>query len=136
MKKILFILSLLAIMASFTLTAETRESEFYSVDLMVVSVAPHPLGYKVVYYDKYAQLHDLYIPLEWFQSNPAGIAQIVYGAEKTYPYLTLYYKNAVLDHLRLYVFSNQNDPTWSTLSRQMDLSDEFDVTLETMKIEF
>ena len=136
MKKILFILIFAALLSPLFLTAESVESEFYSVDLMVVSVASHPLGYKVVYYTRYAELKEAYLPLEWFQGTPDGKAEIVYGRSKTYPYLSLIYKNAKLHHLRLYVFDSQNHDSWGTISRQEDLTDEFSVDFDNFQIEF
>lgn len=136
MKKLLIILSLVALLSPIALTAQSVESEYYSVDLMVVSVAPHPLGYKVVYYTRYAELKELYLPLEWFQGTPDGEAEILYGRGDTFPYLSLIYKNAKLHHLRLHVFDMQTHPSWSTLSRQLDLTEEFSVDFDTLEIEF
>lgn len=131
-----FLLSILLLLSGLALSAQSVDSEFYSADLMVISVAPHPLGYKVVYYDRYANLHDLYLPLEWFQSDPAGKAEIVYGAGETYPYLSVIFKNAQIHHIRLYVFETMNHPSWGTLSRQLDLTDEFDLEFEELDIQF
>lgn len=136
MKKSLFILSLLLLLSGLALSADAVDSEYYSADLMVISVAPHPLGYKVVYYDRYANLHNLYLPLDWFQSDPAGKAEIVYGRGETFPYLSVIFKNSQIHHLRLYVYDTMNHPSWGTLSRQLDLTDEFNVEFENLDIQF
>jgi len=135
-KKILYILILTVLLSPLFLAAESTESEFYSVDLMVTMVSPHPMGYQVVYYDRYAKLHEVYLPLEWFKGNPAGKAEIVYGRGKSFPYLSLYYRNAELDHIRLYVFDSDTHPSWGTLSRQVDYTEEFSVSFEDLEIEF
>jgi len=135
-KKILFVFILATLFTPLFVAAETTESEYYSVDLMVTRVSPHPLGYKVVYYDRYAELREVYLPLEWFQGRTGGKAEIIYGRDKSFPYLSLIYKNAELNHLRLYVFDSDGHPTWGTLSRQEDYTEEFDVEFSDLNIEF
>ena len=146
MKKILIMIFMIGLTIPFTLTAQQAvdtwkgtdlESEFYAVDLMIYRVSPHSSGYRVEYYKPNGDLHAVYCPLEWFEKGSAGPGQIVWGNGPQYPYMSLYYKESIIDHFRLYVIDDQYHTTWGTLeANNPEYAEKFDTSFEDFKVEY
>ncbi|MDC7224409.1 MAG: hypothetical protein PQJ60_11765 [Spirochaetales bacterium] len=144
MKKAIIIISLLGLIIPF-LTAQDavdtwkgtdKESEYYSVNLMIYRISPHPDGYRVEYYQPNGDLFAVYLPLNWFEQGNTGPGQIVWGEGPQYPYMSLYYKDGKIDHMRLYVIDNEYHTSWGTMDRSKDYSEQFGIAFEDLKLEY
>ena len=145
MKRAIIIISLLGLIIPFTLAAQDAvdswkgtdlESDYYSVNLMIYRVSPHPDGYRVEYYQPNGDLFAVYMPMDWFEKGNTGPAQIVWGEGPQYPYLTAYYKEGKVDHVRLYLIDNQFHTSWGTMDRTKDYSEQFAVSFEDFRLIF
>ncbi|MDC7220470.1 MAG: hypothetical protein PQJ59_11040 [Spirochaetales bacterium] len=144
MKKAIIIICLLGLIIPFiaaqdavdTWKGTEVESEYYSVNLMIYRISPHPDGYRVEYYKPNGELFAVYVSLDWFEQGNHGPGQVVWGQGPQYPYMSLYYKDGKIDHMRLYVIDNEYDSSWGTLDRSKDYSDKFGVAFEDFKIEY
>lgn len=128
MKRIAIVLCLLVVLGGF-LRAQSQtgnESSLFVKTIYVERVYPHQLGYMVTYVGSDLQLQRLYIPIEWF-GNAAGKAEIVYGTDRAFPYLDIYWEDGEFSHLRLYVQRSLDHITWGAISQTEDWSDEFEV---------
>jgi hypothetical protein len=128
MKRATIILVALAFFAS-ALAAEA--SAFYPVRVDVVKVFSHADGFRVIYRKGSTDVAATYLPARWFVSG--GKAELVRGNDRSFPYMTVFYKDGKFDHLRLYVLSDQKDQTWGILS-PAEGAGKF--TSEELKLEF
>lgn len=112
MKRSLIALALFVVLGAAALHAE--ESPYYPVRVSVVKIFAHADGYEVVYRKGTSDTAIVYIPSKWFV--PGGKAELVRGFGPSYPYLVVFYKDGVFDHLRLYVQKDLNDSSWGVLA--------------------
>lgn len=124
-KTVLFAAVLLLFVAALVSAQRWPTSEFYPKSLRVSKIYSHTEGYKLVYEKNNRQLGVMYIPIEWFY-EAGGKAEIVYGYDEAYPYITIFYRNGEFHHLRLYV-RKMPHPSWGVLVATRDISDLFDV---------
>ncbi len=111
MKRALIVLGLVALVAVFTLSAET--SSFYPLRFDVVKVYSHAEGYRVIYRKGSTGMAEFYIPAKWFV--PGGKAELIRANDPSFPYVVLYYKEGKFSHVRLYVKASMKDETWGVL---------------------
>ena len=134
MKKLILFIAILMIVTSLAVFAET--SEFYVKTLPIVKIYDHNLGYRIVYMKSDFELTAIYIPKEWFravaETGEPPKAELVAGRDSSYPYFSVFWKGAEFDHVRLYLQSNLNDPSWGDLDPLKDISEKFKI--ETLKL--
>ncbi|MFP4383987.1 MAG: hypothetical protein ACLFST_00550 [Spirochaetia bacterium] len=132
MKKLVLIGSVLALLfVSIYISAE--DSDLFVKTVYIDKVYTHRLGFKIIYPVGTTRLGTLYIPHSW--TGYAGAkAEVIYGFDKNYPYMNIYWKDGEFHHIRLYVMSNSFDPSWGVLENHEVSDDVFDV--ETLEIEF
>lgn len=134
MKKLILLITIVMIVASVTAFAET--SEFYVKTLPIVKIYDHNMGYRVVYMKSNFELTAFYIPKDWFaaaaETGEPPKAELVAGRDSAYPYFSVFWKGADFDHIRIYIQSDLNDPSWGDLDPTVDISEKFNV--ETLKL--
>ncbi len=109
-------------------------SEFYYLNLPIEKVYPHRLGYVVVYRKSGNELGRTYLPMEWFADSAGKGELIKIHSGAVWPYLSVFYKSGKFDHLRLYVRSSFDHPSWGNLPQGASIDDNFKV--EDLKLEF
>jgi hypothetical protein len=129
MKRYFIAIGLLALVLAAPLFADT--SEFYPVKVEVIKINAHADGYQVIYEKGNVGTAVVYIPSAWFV--PGGKAELVRANDPAYPYLVVFYKKGVFDHLRLYAQVSYTDPTWGVLSPSEGVG-KFNV--QDVKLEF
>ncbi|MDR2803499.1 MAG: hypothetical protein LBB22_04320, partial [Treponema sp.] len=82
-------------------------SEFYVLNVPIEKIYSHPKGYVTEYRKKVVGTERLYLPLEWFArttgtEGPLKGQIIKIKQNSLQPYLSLYYKDGKVDHLKLY----------------------------------
>jgi len=145
-KKAIIFMILIGISIPFALSAQDavmtwqgtdKESEYYSVNLMIYRISPHPDGYRVEYYKPNGDLYAVYMPMEWFgRGGSVASGQVVWGNGPQYPYMSVYYKDAKIDHFRLYVMADEYHTSWGTLDRTKDYTEQFSTPFEDFRLEY
>jgi hypothetical protein len=107
-------------------TYSNPKDAYYKV-VPVVKVWMHQLGYMVQFWTSKSQIGNIYIPLTWFNQGPNSKADIIYGNQPGYPYLSIVWVDGKFDHVKLYVLDNYNSQTWGVLSQATDLTAQFNV---------
>lgn len=134
MKRVLVLAILAVFLCAASGFAQSDEGAMYVKTIPLIKVYTHQLGYKVHFMKHGDQVAEMYLPLKWF-GQTAGKAQVIWGQGPEYPYLSLFYKGEKFDHLRLYVSTNMQSPSWGVF--QMPLAEAaklFDV--EAPPLEF
>jgi hypothetical protein len=114
------------------LFAESKQDIYYQT-IQIIKILKHRLGYKVYYVKNDMRVATTYIPLRWMK-EVGGKGQIVWGKDKAYPYMSIYWTNNKFKYVKLYV-KPINDVTWGLLdARDEEIRDYFNV--EELKLEF
>ena len=133
MKKVLLAaLVLMIVCGSVALSA--KESEYYYVSVPIEKIYRHRKGYVVMYRKSMNRMAQAYVPHEWFTS-PGGKADFVStGNDRSWPHMSVYYKNGEFSHIRLYVKRANSHDSWGIVSFTTNLDEQFDgaedITLE------
>jgi hypothetical protein len=126
-------LALALLLCLSSLAAYAEESEFYCVSIPVLRVYPHRLGYMVLYKTGNSSVHDIYLPMGWF--NPGGPADVVRGTGTMYPYMSVFFKGGEFHHMRLYVSDDIHDESWAVFAQNANVDEKFK-NVETLKLSF
>jgi hypothetical protein len=134
MKKLYFavLLGLVFCMAQSFAQTTNEESEYYYVTYSIEKIYLHRTGYMVTYLKGFQTLR-IFVPHEWFDA--AGKADMVnLGAGRSWPHLTIYYKNGQFSHLRLYIRRDRGHESWGIVPFSVDLDNYF-IYIEEVKLE-
>lgn len=119
--------ALLLVAPMFFLAAQDQGGErdqFYAITVKVQRVYPHSLGYKVIYNRTDLYPEELFLPGRWF-TEAAGRAEITPKRHPSVPYLTIFYRNNEVSHVRLFVHPDRSHRSWGTLPSGQDLREQF-----------
>lgn len=119
---------LLLLVTSIPLAAQTVPqsdmSDYYVTSLVISQIAIGDYGYKVTYLNGRGKLHTAFIPHSWFQ-KAAGMGELIETWDSAAPFMQVYYKNGVFDHVRLFVIPTYNNVTWTVLTDDEDVESNF-----------
>ena len=107
--------------------ANSYPKDAYYKVIPLAKVWMHQLGYMVQFWTSKSQIANIYIPITWFNQGPSSRADIIYGNEPAYPYLSIVWVDGKFDHVKLYVLDHYDSPTWGVLSQAGDLTSQFNV---------
>jgi len=109
------------------------ESELYYKNITLEKIYPSGGGY-AVRYRKGFSLATVYIPFEWFGSG--GKAEIInLPRGRSWPSMSVYYKEGEFSHVRLYVHPQASHQTWGVVPPNAKIDGNFE-GVETIKIEY
>ncbi|MCD6397342.1 MAG: hypothetical protein J7L71_07355 [Spirochaetaceae bacterium] len=135
MKKLILLIAVLLMLTGVAAFSET--SGYYVKTIPIVKVYDHNSGYKIAYLKSNLDFAYLYIPKTWFatsaETGKAPKAELVTGKDSAYPYFSIFWNEGKFDHIRFYLQSNLNDPTWGDLNPNVDISEKFKV--DTLNLE-
>jgi len=114
---------------------DERDSEYYYVNITLEKIFPYRRGYVVQYRKGILQYGRAYLPAEWFTNVDSTGEVIPLPPGKSWPSMTVYYKNGVFSHLRLYVHRLPTHESWGSIPQNINLDDKFD-HLDSVKIEY
>lgn len=127
------VVALLLVSPGFLFAQEqsNEQDTIYAITVQVQRVYPHRLGYKVIYNRSDLYPGETYLPVRWF-TEAAGKAEIIYSRHPSVPYLTVFYVNGEVSHMRLFVHADHAHRSWGALPSGEDLrevfaSDEFQI---------
>jgi hypothetical protein len=104
-----------------------NRSDYYYVNISLEKVVPHSLGYIVTYRKGNFGFAESYLPIKWF-SGTAGKAELIrIGGAAAWPYLSVFYKEGKVDHMRLYVRKELAHQSWGALPSGRNVDDRFNV---------
>jgi hypothetical protein len=117
-------------------------SEFYVVQIPIERVFAHTKGYIVEYRQTPLVNKKIYIPMEWFvpaTGENKGTARkgeiILMGTGALWPHISVYYKDGVVDHVRLYVRRDGHHFTWGYVNPAENIDAHFE-NITDLKIEY
>ena len=108
-------------------TDTTYPKDVYYKVVPLMKVWSHQLGYVVQFFNSKSKVVDVYVPLTWFNKGINSKADIVYGNEPGYPYMSIFWADGKFDHVTLYVESDAHSSTWGVLTPAQDLTNQFNV---------
>ena len=106
------------------------ESIYEPIRLNLIKIYQTAYGFILVCNNYSDGITNFYVPFEWFR--PGGNATIVMDDHPSFPYLVVYLKNEVFDHLRLYVPKTLPHPLWEYITSTSGLKEKFNID----KLEF
>ena len=112
-----------------------NESEFYAKTVFINKIYADIDGYRIDYIKTGFSLASFWAPREWFSGNDS-IGTIVTGEGAAYPYMTLFFKDGVVNHFRIYAPISRTHPSWSVLERGRNYSPEYPPADSRPEIEF
>ena len=103
-----------------------EDSEHFSRTFFVIRVAPHNLGYRVIYQTEAGNPVVTYLPIEWFRAA-GGRATIQHMWHPSGPHMQVFWRNGEFSHLRLVVAPNFEHSSWSVVPASVDVETAFNV---------
>ena len=121
----------LLLLAGLPLFAQTQttgnpQTAYYKT-IPIMKIWLHPLGYLVQYFNSQSKVGEIYIPFTWFNKGINSKAEIAYGNDRSYPYLTLYWVDGKFDHVQIYADMSFESGSWGVLNTATDLTKQFDI---------
>ncbi|MDR0400771.1 MAG: hypothetical protein LBH51_07480 [Treponema sp.] len=141
MKKIFFVLIVLAVVQIAPLTAQEDPPAgqgYYYFNAPIDRVYPYRKGYVVKYRKTASQdVGTLYLPREWFVTA-AGRGELIFLAPgPKWPYVSVFYNEGKFSHIRLYLRQDRGHETWGNIPQNVNLDEFFDnVSEEDFRLEF
>jgi hypothetical protein len=130
MKKLVIFAVFIAFIAGSLVFAQEdkhkHDSEYYYKNVTLEKIYPYDSGYVVQYRRGLNRLELAYLPLEWFTTTAGKGEIITLPRGQTWPSLTIYYKNGVFSHVRLYVHPQASHQTWGTIPQNANLDSRFE----------
>jgi hypothetical protein len=111
-----------------------NSSAYYYINVPIEKVYPHQLGYMIAYRKSGAELGHAYLPGKWFAKSAGKGELIRLEGGSQWPYLSVYYKDGKVDHLRLFVRSEYSHQSWGHIPSTANIDDRFNV--EDLKLDF
>ena len=100
-------------------------SELYYVNVPIEKVYPYKLGYVVLFRKGNNNLGRAYIPYEWFRVNVKKADLIQLPPGKTWPCMSVFYKDGAFYGVKLYVAKSQSHLSWGNIPSNVNLDDRF-----------
>ena len=131
MKKLIIVAIFAALMtAGLPIFAQNKQkesdSEYYYKNVSLERIFPYRNGYVVQYRRGINGIERAYLPMAWFSSSAGKGEIITLPLGKTWPSLSVYYKNGEFSHVRLYVHHSPSHQTWGTIPQGVNIDDRFE----------
>ena len=101
-------------------------SELYYINVPIEKVYPYRLGYVVLFRKGANELGRAYIPYAWFRANVAKAQLFQLGDGKTWPSMSVFYKEGAFYGVKLYVAKRTSHLTWGNIPSNVNLDDRFE----------
>ncbi len=133
-KSSLAIIALTLILGLFAVVpAVAADSDLYYVNVPILKIFPHKLGYYVIYRRAGLKTGEIYIPHAWFDRRDSR-AILNLTEQNVTPYLTIVTRNGEFDHIRVVAKKNIQHNTWGTIGQNALNADRFNV--EKLNVEY
>ena len=111
------------------------ESEFYYVNIGLEKIYPYRTGYVVMYRKALGHMARAYLPMEWFIGAATKGEIITLPAGRTWPSMSVYYKNGEFSHVRLYIHRSNSHETWGDIPQTVNIDSSFE-NVQDIKLSF
>ncbi len=101
------------------------ESNMYYINVPVEKVLLSGKGYLIQYQTSTNMIGTVGIPYEWFTNAAANAELINLPPGKSWPTMSIFYREGEFSHVRLYVHRNKGHSTWSVTPQGADVSRYF-----------
>jgi hypothetical protein len=108
------------------LSAQEQQTSHFSRTYYITKIAPHQLGYRVIYLTEAGTPFVTYLPMEWF-SSAGGKASLQFRWETSAPYMQVFWQNGEFSHMRIVVPPTYDDPSWGVVPASIDATTSFAV---------
>ncbi|MDR1507294.1 MAG: hypothetical protein LBI67_09365 [Treponema sp.] len=115
--------------------AAENESELYCTNIPIQKVYPYKKGYVVIYRSGANHTGTAYIPFEWFRGDVAKAELVRIGYGKTWPCMSVFYKEGAFHSVRLYVSRYNAHETWGSIPSNVNIDDRFE-GIEALEIHY
>ncbi len=110
-----------------------KESEFYYYNVPILKIAPHKLGYYIIYRRSNLRTGEMFIPKEWLDRRDQR-AVLNRTEDNIRPYVSVFFKNGEFDHVKMVVARDIKHPTWGVLQVGSLYDEKFKA--ETLNLEY
>ena len=93
--------------AALPAASESKESDYYYVNVQILKIFPCKLGYYVIYRRAGLQTGEYYIPQKWLDRRDSR-AVLNLTEQNVAPYLSIMMKNGEFDHIRIVAVKRQS----------------------------
>lgn len=104
-----------------------NKSAYYYVNVSLEKVIPHKLGFIVTYRKGNFDFAESYLPVEWFGGTATKGEVIRISGGAAWPYMSVFYKDGKVDHIRLYVRKELGHTSWGALPSGKNVDEKFKV---------
>ena len=111
----------------------STESEFYYVNVQILKIFPHKLGYYVIYRRAGLKTGEVYIPQKWFDRRDQR-AVMNLTDQNINPYLSFMIKNGEFNHVRVIAPKDIRNQVWGLINESEIPAEKFNV--EKLPLEF
>ena len=101
-------------------------SELYYVNVPIEKVYAYRRGYIVLFRKGANDLGRAYIPFEWFRIEERKAQIFNLGPGRTWPNMSVFYKEGAFYGVRLYVAKSPSHMTWGNVPLSANLDDHFE----------
>jgi hypothetical protein len=105
---------------------KANTSELYYVNLPVEKVYTYRNGYIVIYRKNINTLGTAYLPYQWFRANDKRAELVKLSDGKTWPSMSVFYKDGKFHAVRVYVAKRPSHQTWGMVPSATNLDDRFE----------
>jgi len=113
---------------------DERDSGFYYVNITLEKIFPYRRGYIVQYRKGLFQYGRAYLPAEWFTDADSKGEIVTLPPGTAWPSLTIYYKDGVFNHVRLYIHRLRTHTSWGNVPSSINIDDKFDY-IDTVQLD-
>lgn len=129
-KQIRKVVSILFLLVTIVTLSSATKSPFYTRNVIITKIYPHKSGYKIIYMTNDLTNKVVYIPTSLFKKSNGS--KIFYGYNKSYPSMTIFWKDGEFSHIKLYLKEDFRDISWGSFANP----DEYDDKFNNTEIEF
>jgi len=114
---------------------DDKDSEYYYINITLEKIFPYRRGYVVQYRKGLFEYGRAYLPAEWFTDADSKGEIVTLPPGTVWPSMTIYYRNGIFSHIRLYIHRWSGHQTWGSIAQNINIDDKFD-NLDSVQIEF
>lgn len=121
-------LTILLLLLITVMLSSATKSPYYTKSVVITKVFPHSMGYKIFYMANDLVTKELYLPSYLFEEQEDETQErssLFTGYNKAFPYMTIFWKDGVFSHVKLYVKASYQDPTWGVFSNPSSHDENF-----------
>lgn len=108
-------------------------SPYYVKNVLLNRIVSTARGYRLEYFTAKMEPVAIHVPIEWFSRQnqygrleDGGVkAEIYFGTDPAYPYVSIFWKNGKFSHLRIFVQENFHHHSWGTLPPGTNIDHRF-----------